>query len=715
MVGCQDYDDQFAELTGLVNGLSTEVAGLSTVNASVAALSTTVNGLSSAIAAIPTTDNSAEITALTSALTAAQADITAITAALADVSSAADLAAVTLALAAVQEDVNTLLEADAVINQPVTITNSANLEYVSSLIGYAIDDPNVIVNGAVKINTTALTASETITANAIAGKIRTVIGNVEVTAAVSLNLVSLSFINGDYSVSGSDASDANLKTISGSLTTNYPGANDYTHLSEVGAVVISDSASATLVDFTGVTVTSIDDSVASVGVVIFPSATSVNMGTAPVTNISAAIASTIETKMTTAAGITISAPLATAVNVNQMTSSTGNISVTGSSTTIVHFDALATIAGTLTTVTVGEAHFGALTQTSGALAVAATTAANFAALTDLDAASSIGGATVILTTLAGSTGTLTLPNATVGNLPAFSTAATGKLVLTVATSANMVSAAIADITAAKATSLTLTAQNEDFTLVNTSFDDLTTLDISGKTGTGVSAVDVSLTSVATLTTITTGGRLNSLTVAGAGPLSLTTEGNLTDLTSTATKLATIALGHTFVTGDTAVVIDIQNSAASTIDMSNVTKVKTVTLTGNGALTSIVAPSSVTLPESGAAIAVTLGTNSLTAVYTEGATGTAATETTAAVPAVEPTLTSASISSILGWWSAAALNAAGGVVTTTNIDIELVSVTVGATTSVNSITQVYLNDAYNVAKAVSNAGKITTAAERSEVQ
>jgi len=419
--------------------------------------------------------------------------------------------------------------------------------------------------------------------------------------------------------------------------------------------------------------------------------------------------------MTTAAGITISAPLATAVNVNQMTSSTGNISVTGSSTTIVHFDALATIAGTLTTVTVGEAHFGALTQTSGALAVAATTAANFAALTDLDAASSIGGATVILTTLAGSTGTLTLPNATVGNLPAFSTAATGKLVLTVATSANMVSAAIADITAAKATSLTLTAQNEDFTLVNTSFDDLTTLDISGKTGTGVSAVDVSLTSVATLTTITTGGRLNSLTVAGAGPLSLTTEGNLTDLTSTATKLATIALGHTFVTGDTAVVIDIQNSAASTIDMSNVTKVKTVTLTGNGALTSIVAPSSVTLPESGAAIAVTLGTNSLTAVYTEGATGTAATETTAAVPAVEPTLTSASISSILGWWSAAALNAAGGVVTTTNIDIELVSVTVGATTSVNSITQVYLNDAYNVAKAVSNAGKITTAAERSEVQ
>ena len=172
MVGCQDYDDQFAELTGLVQGLSTEVDGLSSVNATVAALSTTVNGLSSAIAAIPTTDNSADITALGTAL----ATFLAAALALVVVFFAEDLAAVSAALAAVQEDVNTLLEADAVINQPVTITNSANLEYVSSLIGYAIDDPNVIVNGDVTINTTALTASETITANAIAGKIRTVIG-----------------------------------------------------------------------------------------------------------------------------------------------------------------------------------------------------------------------------------------------------------------------------------------------------------------------------------------------------------------------------------------------------------------------------------------------------------------------------------------------------------------------------------------------------------
>ena len=673
MVGCQDYDDQFAELTGLVNGLSTEVAGLSTVNASVAALSTTVNGLSSALAGDTTT--------ITTALAAAQADIDAIEALLANVTTSDELAAVSAALAAVQEDVNTLLEADAVINQPVTITNSANLEYVSSLIGYAIDDPNVIVNGAVTINTTALTASETITANAIAGKIRTVIGNVAVTAAVALNLESLSFINGNYSVSGSDANDPNLATISGGLTTDYPGDHDYTHLSEVGAVVISDSPSATLVDFTGVTVATIDDGAAGPGVVVFNRATSVNLGTAPVTSVTANAATSIETRMVTAAGITISATSATAINVNQMTSSTGNISITGAgTTTIVHFDGLATSTGNITTVAVGEAHFGALTQ-AGTLAIAASAAANFGALTDTDAAASIGGATVILTNLAAATGTLTLPDATTANLPAFSTSAGSGVSAAVAISANMVSGAVADLSLPKATSLTLTAQAENFTLVNASFDDLTTVDITGKDVTGITTLAISLTSAATLTTVTVGGEVSALTVAGAGPTSLTTAGNITGLTTTATALATFALGHTYITGDTAVVIDIQDSAASAIDMSAITKVKSITLSGNGGLTSVVAPSSTVLPEAGAAIAITTGTNSFTGTYTNGSAAVAATETTPAVAAVLPIIASDSVNSLLTWWNAAAANADAGVATSTSIDIENITYSTSAAPTV----------------------------------
>ena len=707
IVSCQNYDDQFAELTGLVNTLSTEVAGLSQVQTQLTALGTTVSGLSSAVASLPTTDSTADLSGLTTDLAAAQTAIDEITLALADVSSAADLAVVTAALADVQEDVTTLLEADAVINQDITISNTANLEYASTLVAHSTDDPQVIVNGDVEIDTTSLTASETIIANEIAGKLKTVIGNVEITSAAALNLSNISFINGNYSVSGSDATDDSLVTITGGLTTNYSGPNDYTQLSEVGAVVITNAASATLVDFTGVTVLSLN-----AGTMTFANATSVNLGTAPVTSLTANKATTIETRMVTSAGVTISGTSATAIDVNQMTTSTGAISVTGSSTTIVHFDALTTVTGAVSTISVGEAHFGALTQASGAITIAATTAANFAALTDTDAASSIGGTTVFLTALASATGTLTLPNATTANLPAFSASTGNGVTATVATSANMVSAAVADLSLPKATSLTLTAQAENFTLTNADFVKLTTVDITGKDVTGVTTTAISLTSAATLTTITVGGEASTLTVAGAGPTSLTTSGNITGLTTTATKLATIVLGHTYITGDTAVVIDIQNSAASAIDMSAVSKVKTITLTGNSKLASIVGPSSTVLPEAGAAIAVTLGTNSLTAVYTEGATGTLATETTPAVAAVEPTITCASVSSILVWFSAAAANAAAGVATTTNIDIELVTV---GTATPTILATAYTNDAYNQAKAVSNAGTISTAAERSEVQ
>ena len=665
IVSCQNYDDQFAELTGLVNDLSTDVAGLSQVQTDLGTLSTLVSNMKTAI--------DADFTSI-------EGDIATLEQLLTDVADSQDLGEIVELLADLQEDVDTLLEADAVINQPVTITNSANLEYVSSLIGYAVDDPNVIVNGAVTINTTALNASETITANAIAGKIRTVIGNVTITSAAALNLESLSFINGDYSVSGSDANDVNLATISGSLTTNYPGVNDYTHLSEVGAVVISNSASATLVDFTGVTVASFDDGTASPGVVVFDSATSVNLGTAPVTSVQANAATSVETRMVTAAGITISATSATAINVNQMTSSTGNISVTGAgTTTIVHFDGLATSTGDVTTVAVGEAHFGALTQ-AGTLAIAANAAANFGALTDTDAAASIGGQTVILTALAAATGTLTLPNATTANLPAFSTSTLNGVSAAVATSANMVSAAVADLSLPSATTLTLTSQAEDFVTTDATriaqIPAVTSLDITGKaisdgTAAGVTGTDIDITSSASITTISVAGDIHSLSVDGGDVTSITTAGNISDLLiENAGELTSLTLGHTFITGDTAVTISVQNSdKLAALDMSNVSKVKSIDIQGNAVLASIVAPSATVLPEAGAAISAITGTNSLTGAYTFGVDETAATETTALIPAIAPIIASNSLNSILTWWNAAAANADAGVATSTSLEVE----------------------------------------------
>jgi len=717
MVGCQDYDDQFAELTGLVNGLSTEVAGLSTVNASVAALNTTVNGLSSAIAAIPTTDSTAALTALTTALSAAQADIDAIEALLANVTTADELAAVSAALAAVQEDVTTLLQADAVINQSITISNSANLEYASTLVAHAADDPMVIVNGAVLINTTALTASETITANEIAGKLKTVIGNVTLTAAVSLNVSNLAFINGNYSVSGSDANDGSLVTISGTMGTNYSGPHDYTHLGSVGAVTITNHASATLVDFTGVTVASING-----GTMTFASATSVNLGTAPVTSLTANKATTIETRMVTAAGVAITATSATAINVNQMTSSTGNISITGAGTpTIVHFDALATIAGTLTTVTVGEAHFGALTQSTGALAIAAGAAANFGALTDLDDASSIGVATVILTNLAAATGTLTLPNATTANLPAFSAAVTGKLVAPLATSVTAKSSDIDHITAVKATSLTLSAQSVDWVSTDAKriaqIPLVSALSITGKTVATLSTVDVDITTLATITTVTVGGMINTLDVTGGAITTLTTSGNITDFTvENVTTLTSLSLGHTFISGDTAATITVTNNdKLAAVDMSEVAKVKTIVITGNLILTSIVAPSITTLAESAADITITTGTNSLSGVYTNGVAAIAATETTSGTPAVLPIVANDSVFGLITWFNAqgAVTDVLSDAASDTNINIENIrySTTAAPTVVLNGLLSLAVAGDSNSSTA---GGPITTAAHRSYV-
>ena len=45
VVGCQNYDDQFEELTSLIEDLQSDVDGLSGVSASITALQSTVAGI----------------------------------------------------------------------------------------------------------------------------------------------------------------------------------------------------------------------------------------------------------------------------------------------------------------------------------------------------------------------------------------------------------------------------------------------------------------------------------------------------------------------------------------------------------------------------------------------------------------------------------------------------------------------------------------------
>ena len=108
VVGCQNYDDQFDELSDQITALSQTVQGLSTVADQITALQNTVNGL--------------ELT-LGSDISDIKAAVDALEAALADVATAADLGIISSTLSEVQADVKELLAANAVINQNITINN----------------------------------------------------------------------------------------------------------------------------------------------------------------------------------------------------------------------------------------------------------------------------------------------------------------------------------------------------------------------------------------------------------------------------------------------------------------------------------------------------------------------------------------------------------------------------------------------------------------
>ena len=717
VVGCQNYDDQFAELTSQISSLQSTVDGLTGVSSAITALQSTVEGISTAVEA-----NGTAITADLAQVSQTLADLAG---SLSDVATSADLDSISSTLADVQADVRELLEANAVINQNITINNAATLEYVNTLISTGADDPNVIVNGKVDINTTsftpAITAEELAQVNAIATKLATILGDgaalpgLKVTSATPLTFSNLAFIDDDYEINGSDQDDPNLRTVSGGLKTDYAGPQDYSQLTSVGDVTITNNVSATVINFSNTEVGTLVSGTAAAGVLTFANALSVDLGTAAFTSLTANSAATVNVDATGfAAATTIEATAATSIDLNSAVSAVGLLTITGSNTTIIHADALAT-ADDITVTNSGESHFGALTFADDALNITASDASNFGVLTSTDAASSIGGETVIIPVLAAATGTLTLPNATAVDAPVFVGSTGNGITAPSALTVSVESIAAADLSANSMTTLTTTAQAENLTIADLTYPALTTITVDGKDITGITTLAISITSNATVTSVTVGGEVSALTIAGTGHDTLVTSGNITTLTVSAGGLDTATLGHTYISGDVAVTIDVQGTSLAALDLSEITKVKAITISGNSALKTVVGPSASTLPEAGAAISVTMGTNSITAAYTDGADGVAATETTPEIPAVEPIITSASINSILTWWNAAAANADAGVATSTSIDLSYISYDNAGTAAFGTLTAAYLADTYaSGTGSLIYVGAITSNAERAIV-
>ena len=373
VVGCQNYDDQFDELSDQITALSNVVQGLSTVADQITALQNTVNGLELTLGG--------EISSIKTA-------VEALSTALEDVATASDLATISSTLADVQADVKELLAANAVINQDITINNVATLEYVESLISTDADDPNVIVNGkiTVSVDDDDFDDEHLPRILAVTNKFATGLKEMSVTHTYSptaigpgpiLTFDNLAFVDSDLTISGSttladgDTSNDNLRTVSGGLfITNIVGDLDLGLLTSAASITVPTEVTA--LKMGAVNAGSIRTAGTEAGNLSLPKATVVDGGKSKVVSVVANKATSID--ITAAATCTVQGDVAMTIDI-EGTAVTGLFSISGntSGTTVVKAVGIKTAVNTITTGDLAELHLTALTSagtiTSGAKVV----------------------------------------------------------------------------------------------------------------------------------------------------------------------------------------------------------------------------------------------------------------------------------------------------------------------------------------------------------
>ena len=632
VVGCQNYDDQFDELTSQITSLQSTVDGLTGVSAAITQLQSQVTAINTAVSGLSNYDDTAVINQL-GTISSTLADLLA---RLDGVATNEDLAVISDTLAQVQADVRELLEGNSTINQNITINSEATLQYAETLVSTGTDRPNVIVNGTVTFDTTGFSADQQTRANEIAKKIATVLNNVSITSTSVLDFEAMTFVDANLTLSGGGADITECRTITGNFQSTEIGAIDYSYLSSVGGTVkiIAGDAGATNVN----SITSVDFGTATFGSISVglaatpaneinaPKAGMIKTGNAPVTVIVGTSASDIDhnyTGDTALASLDITAqPNSNNGTVDVLaTKVTGGITITGTKTLIVKLSSLTTDNAFTMANQVGELHLDAVKNASGAIN------AKVAALPEFLAQS----------------GALSI-SATNPNLPkADSTTGTGVLTLT-GTGAATIKNTDANLAAAAITSLTVTELAGNVTFP-AAMAELSTLNITGKVETptvpSTQSNAVVVSNLASLTSLSLDGAYKSVTSAGNNKLaSLTTAGGIVELTVTgASKLATANIGHDHINGNDAATLDFQGTILPSLDLSSVSKVATLTITNNSKLESLTAPSTTVLAEAGATVAITIGVNSMTATWQQYVPGIPATGTTPAIPAVPAELQS----------------------------------------------------------------------------
>ena len=575
VVGCQNYDDQFAELTDLITDVQTQVAGLSDLEDRIAAIDTRINGLAtlaqlqSATAGLATTS---DVDGLGDAIDALELEIDEILADLEALSGSAatqqQITDLNNRLDSVDSDLDELLAANATINQSITINSLATLQYAESLISTGEGDPNVIVNGNVTVDVNQAFASHDSVnigrINAVTNKFATILGketgglvHVSYTASPSigaLEMNSLVFVDTDLDVSGSTETEFGaLANVTGSASMTFAGDIAFTTpLSITGDLVIGTGA--TGFNFNNCSANSVSTAGSAAGVLVLNDAGVINTGDAEVTSITAGDATDITVG---ADGTYASLTVVASSDLEELTVNaediTGALSVTGQdSTTTINFAALETVGGVVN--------------------IAAGSNVDLGELTTINNNATLGGNTIDLDNLATVTGTLVISHEVTVALPKF--APTAQTTLTLAETASLKSASSTLLNGPELEDLTLAAQPSgaagNFIANASTFPSLTDLDITGvedEDDPTAQANDLTVGG-AVIEDVTVNGWFNSVTVDGASSLTdLTVNGENNALTiNDNDDLVNLTLAHDHIEGADAHYLTISDNA----DLANVT-------------------------------------------------------------------------------------------------------------------------------------------------
>ena len=584
VVGCQNYDDQFDELSDQITALSQTVQGLSTVADQITALQNTVNGLELTLGG--------EISTIKTA-------VEALTASLDDVATAADLGVISSTLANVQADVKELLAANAVINQNITINNVATLEYVESLISTDADDPNVIVNGSitVSVDDADFDAEHLPRIAAVTDKFATSLKTVTISNTYSptgtvLSFGSLAFvdkslsIDGDTNLANGSASDDVLRTVTGDLTiTNVTGDLDLSLLTAADEIVIPQDLTA--LKMGSVTANALSTAGAGKGELVLPTATLVDGGTSKVATLTAAVATDID--IAAAATLTIVAAKALTIDIVG-TSMTGDLAITGGASSVIKAVAIKTVNGSITTNVVDQLHLTALTSVN--------TLTSSAEVMDLSALASQAASTVI-----------TLNKIKHFNAPKLDISSTVSIVAATEITVKDISPGNV-IYALAATNMTVSelaakTNKLEFTKAATVFPALKTLTVTGKVATSTPYISEQTNSVSAtsgiLESVTVGGTIDNVVVNKAAALkTFNTSGYIRNVELHAAAVITsVDLSHEHIEGSDAASLAVKGAVKLTsITTTNLDETGFITLVNLPLMTSLDLSSMVTLPQLG---------------------------------------------------------------------------------------------------------------------